>query len=451
MLFHKTTPNKRQLLLSEGDRLRSGSQQLALLQGNTWRQNQNAQTMQYKQPFTRILFLCMLLSLGFPGQSQEKMQLITDYENANGEFIYQNKKQNSFALTPELKNGDRLKVWFNVKLTGYRKDTTLTMHLPYAESSSFAPDPLLVKDHGKWKRIPAVDFSFYKTYRMSPISDTLQIAAGIPYTYSRLNEFLKDFAQKPHVEAHVLTKSEAGRYVPFVQITNPKKDKKRGALLFIGRQHAFEAPCSYFMEGLLTFMAGDHEAAEYLRRHYRIYAVPMVDVDQVYAGGTGKSQLPADINREWLDKPHWKAVKTMQQMAKGIDERYSLRLFMDIHSPFPITKRSSHYYTGYKKGTAKYKRLQAFFDRYSEKEGWDLIEVRNYRVKSGQMTARTYMDNPSWNQFKTPHFEDLLFSTTYEQSWQSKPGGTPYTIPQIFRSAENMGLTIQELLKQESE
>ncbi len=388
-----------------------------------------------------IFFFIPILSL-----AQPKITLKSDFENGNGRLVYRNHDENTMVVRPQLKNGDRIEIWFNAKVAGFKKDTLLTIKIPYLWPA-LAPDPILVRDGEEWKRIAATDHGFYKEYRLVPKGDTIQIATGIPYTYTQLNEYLDKIRQHAFVETSVLTQTEKGREVPLVKITDPKSKKMKGSIFFTSRLHAFEPPASYFMEGLLTFICGESAEAKYLRKHYVIYAVPMADVDQVFEGGTGKDQLPMDFNRCWLENPPWNAVKAIQNLVVEMDEANPLTFFMDIHSPYPISHISSHYYNNYSENSEKYNRVEDFFKSYSAMEGFDLVFEKGNKPAPGLRTIRTYVDNELCKEENTPCFENLLFSITYEQSWQTKPDGTEFNIKEISKSASNMGINIASFLQ----
>jgi hypothetical protein len=394
----------------------------------------------------RIVGVVFYILITFSALTQNRIVLHNRFEGGNGRLVSQDYSQNTVAVRPELKNGDRIECWFFFQLTGFRTDTILTVNLPFV-NHHHTPDPLLVKENGEWKRTGAVNFGFYKQYQIQPQSDTITIATGIPYTYSQLLVKLESLKEYPICSISTLIASEKGRNIPLVTITNPNIVDKKGSVLITARQHAFESPASHFMEGLLNFLVGDSEEAAILRDNYMIFVVPMVDVDQVAEGGTGKDQFPVDFNRDWTNKAHWTAVKAIQKLAGEIDSQWPLTFFLDIHSPFPISTISSHYYVSYTEGSEKFIKLRNFFQSYSQREGFDLPMVRNYSVTPGQRTIRNYMDNEDWQKDQTPHFRQLLIATTYEQSWQTKPDGTVYTIPQIYESARNMGTTLGQFLK----
>ncbi len=379
------------------------------------------------------------------GAIAQKINIETNYENGNGLLVYQNRSLNVIAVRPQLKNGDRLNIWFNFKVSGFRMDTLLTIIIPF-ERSYFAPDPIVIMNKDKWERIPAVNEGFYNVYRIQPLGDTMQVASGVPYTYDRLITYLEQSGLESFFLVSPLVMSELGRVVPVVRIGNDAIVEKKGSLLFTARQHAFEAPSSFFMEGLMRFFCSRGIEANYLRDHYDIFIVPMVDVDQVAAGGTGKDQLPVDFNRNWIQQPHWKAISAIMNLADSVNKALPLKFFLDIHSPFPVTNLSSHYYSNYSDGSEQYLRLQAFFNEFSQREGFNLPMVRNNRVTEEQRTIRSYMLDERCRETGAYRFNQLLIATTYEQSWQVKPDGTPYTTEQIFESAYNMGLSIYDFL-----
>ena len=61
--------------------------------------------------------------------------------------------------------------------------------------------------------------------------------------------------------------------------------------------------------GLAEWLMSDNERARDLRRAARITIIPIMDVDSVQSGRGGKDQKPHDHNRDWIDHPHWNAVK----------------------------------------------------------------------------------------------------------------------------------------------
>lgn len=341
---------------------------------------------------------------------------------------------------PEIRNQDRELVWFHFKLSGHRKDTLLTLHLPF-QKSAYAPDPLVVKDGMQWIRVPAENHDFYKTYRFRPVSDTLRIATGVPYTYSDLQVLLKELSAHKDTRIHTLCQSENQRMVPLVQIATDEGNSKK-TIAFIGRQHAFEAPSGYFMQGVLKELSGSSPEALYLKTQFQFLIVPMMDVDNVVFGAYGKDQLPRDINRDWTDSPHWTVVKSVQELLYKTQKTHPIVASFDCHAPHPITRLYSHYYLTVADSAGPSLRLRKLMSLMAKREGYKLSEQRNNRIKKGEMNFNRFVQEHLTN--GKPTFPDLQISTTYEQSWQTKKDGTPYTPEVVEQSGRNLVKSLAE-------
>jgi hypothetical protein len=131
-----------------------------------------------------------------------------------------------------------------------------------------------------------------------------------------------------------LCKSEDGLPVVGVRIAEPGGDEaSRYGVWIHARQHAWEVGGSWTAAGLIDWLVGDDPRAKALRSKATITVLPIIDVDNVQKGAGGKDQKPHDHNRDWLDKPRWKAVQAaMGELAKMKDAG-RLDFFLDLHDP----------------------------------------------------------------------------------------------------------------------
>ncbi len=116
-----------------------------------------------------------------------------------------------------------------------------------------------------------------------------------------------------------LCKSRKGRSVPCLRIGNGKK-----SIIFTARHHACESTGSYVLEGVITELANNPiEDA-------RILIVPFVDYDGVVDGDQGKSRIPHDHNRDYIDAPIYPEVRSIRNYMS----EYSCHYGFDFHSPW---------------------------------------------------------------------------------------------------------------------
>lgn len=116
-----------------------------------------------------------------------------------------------------------------------------------------------------------------------------------------------------------LCKSRRGRSVPCLHIGNGEN-----SIIFTSRHHACESTGDYVLEGVLC------ELIKNPIENTRILIVPFVDYDGVIDGDQGKSRIPHDHNRDYIDEPIYPEVLSiLSHMAK-----YGCNYGFDLHSPW---------------------------------------------------------------------------------------------------------------------
>ncbi|MEQ1858971.1 MAG: M14 family zinc carboxypeptidase [Chthoniobacteraceae bacterium] len=165
------------------------------------------------------------------------------------------------------------------------------------------------------------------TWRVKAGAKSVWLAWGPPFTPRDAAALVKSL---PHGEPFTLARSREGRDVPGVRVGNG------GFGVWVqARQHAWESGSSWVCRGFAEWIAGDDEAARWLREHAEIFIVPLMDVDHVATGDGGKEALPQDHNRDWSDAAHWPEVAAAQQRLASLAAANRLDVFLDLHNPGP--------------------------------------------------------------------------------------------------------------------
>lgn len=116
-----------------------------------------------------------------------------------------------------------------------------------------------------------------------------------------------------------LCKSGKGRSVPCLRIGNGKK-----SIIFTSRHHACESTGNYVLEGVINELVQSPIADS------RILIVPFVDYDGVIDGDQGKSRIPHDHNRDYIETPIYPEVRSICDHISEYDCHYGF----DLHSPW---------------------------------------------------------------------------------------------------------------------
>ncbi|GEM_PF-4401408 len=188
-------------------------------------------------------------------------------------------------------------------------------------------------DRRIWHRFPFRGMSDV-TYRFS--SSEVFIAPNIAYPYTRSLELASEMSNSPYVRIQNLAISEGGRAVKLFRITEPSvRDEGKRIVWVQGRQHAFESASSLPPEGLIRWIASSDQTAAAFRRQCIVYVVPIMDVDNVYLGKSGKD-MPRDFNRCWQETAcPWKVIEATCELLLNLKrEGESFLGFVDSHSPY---------------------------------------------------------------------------------------------------------------------
>ncbi|KAM9854713.1 cytosolic carboxypeptidase 2 [Aulostomus maculatus] len=184
-------------------------------------------------------------------------------------------------------------------------------------------------------------YSLTWTLQFPHDSDTCYLAHCYPYTYSRLQCYLRRVFSNPAVVSYckvrVLCHSLAGNAVYVVTITSRGDSKLEGkskkAVVVTARVHPGETNGSWMMEGFLDFLLGDSDDAQLLRETFVFKVVPMLNPDGVVVGNYRCSLAGRDLNRSYktLLKDSFPCVWYTRKMVERLMAETDVVLYCDFH------------------------------------------------------------------------------------------------------------------------
>lgn len=149
---------------------------------------------------------------------------------------------------------------------------------------------------------------------------TRRFAFSIPYQLTDHARFLATLP-RDRIRLHDWGLSERGRKIPVFAFGTPSARK----VVFTCRHHACESVAAYSLEGAVAALLRDEE---YCAQHETI-VVPFVDVDGVETGEQGKSRLPHDHNRDYIDAPLYATTRRLKALA----DAGTTDVLIDFHCP----------------------------------------------------------------------------------------------------------------------
>ncbi len=371
-----------------------------------------------------IFFICLL----FPFVSESQINIFSDFENGNVQIISINDSLNTIIFEPSLiSDNNTTRCWFYFGISDF--DTSRVLNIEEKYSSYFtAPNtPVYSFDNKNWHRLHVDSLFGQKKYYSGKFdTDTLWFATGYPYSYSKVVDFVDSIAKNKFVDTSTLCRSEAGLKIPFIEIKDSNYTQK-SMIWIIGRQHAFETTLNYVLEGMIKYFVSDNKYAKRFRKKNIIFLVPMMDVDNVYKGASGRMQKPVDFNRDWNNSPYWNAIKAVQKKIKATSKIYKYRIFLDVHSTYPgTTKPLFGLFNEYSDNQLSYRKIKKFFKIFHKKAGFQLKEIRGN-------TSNFYAD--AYNMGIVNDSAAVSdFASTLECDWNINNNGKELTISELKKT-----------------
>jgi CDGSH-type Zn-finger protein len=165
-----------------------------------------------------------------------------------------------------------------------------------SDPSSESSDDMHVGTHGNKNQQGENDSVVWHTLTFTISfefeNDTCYFAHCYPYSYTDLQNDLKALKSDPQRNTlfrhTILCKSLAGNNIDLITVTTPVKTpeelRKRKGIIVSSRVHPGETNSSWMMKGFLDFITSEKKEASYLRDHFVIKIVPMINPDGVIVG-----------------------------------------------------------------------------------------------------------------------------------------------------------------------
>lgn len=259
----------------------------------------------------------------------------SDFDNGNAIVRYIDNKGRLILLESRQVN-DCCNIWWHFIVDGIHPDETITLDIYH---SNIAGDcqPVYSYDGENWERFSAQHPPFIQKFKSSRV----EIARNIPYSWTQsVNCIQKYVSECPDIcRDHILCLSEKGREVHQLQVTDRSVPSDGKKIIWVqARTHAFESHSSWVAEGFIKWVCGSSDEAKKIRHDNLIFVTPVIDVDNVYSGGAGKSQwidgYPADHNRDWGGDPIFNTTKAIMNMLEDLAETNEISAFVDLHDPW---------------------------------------------------------------------------------------------------------------------
>ena len=367
----------------------------------------------------------------------------TDFPGGNAELLKIDERDRTVTVRPELKGGSPHRGWFYFRLDGIEPGE---MHRLRIVENEWAGHCFYSYDAERWHHFTIcreespTDVVVEQRFEAS----SAYIAMMPPYLHEQQVRLAADLSAHPSVEISQLWVSEEGNAGLLFTVANDDGRSGKRHVWIIARTHAFEAGASWVAEALLHWATANEEEALQLRRNAVLHVVPIVDIDSVRAGDSGKNRPPVDFNRDWPmaegDTPHWNATRGI---VEAMERSASLDLFIDLHSPHG-NRRETYFYIEHPELRPKgyIEQVERFTGILKMAAAHSPMPFRGRYEASLDPADAEHLHMAHRSVLKRWWPEGLRFSGVLEIAWSASHAG----MPSFISTGRNLGRSISRFL-----
>jgi hypothetical protein len=233
-------------------------------------------------------------------------------------------------------------MWWYFKVDGLTSGEQITLQFDNEPANAgISPKVFFSYDQNVWGltntgEASKIDGRDFIVYNHIVRGDKIWFAYDLPYTPEHMEKLLISEAEKDSgVEVFELCKTKGNRPVKGLIFHNAENNPGEVYGIWLqARTHAFESGSSWVLHELARWLLSNDPAAKALRNRATITVIPIVDVDGVVEGRTGKNQSPYDHNRGWAEEPgNWIETRATKSAITSLNRQNKFDFFLDFHGP----------------------------------------------------------------------------------------------------------------------
>ncbi|MEQ8553686.1 MAG: M14 family zinc carboxypeptidase [Cyclobacteriaceae bacterium] len=270
----------------------------------------------------------------------KNISVSTDFQSGGGHVVVHAAEPSTIRFSPHDEgDGEWSKVWWYFLVEGVTPGEEIKLELDKGGGVSpqvfFSYDQQVwgLTDEGESETIGGKEFF---AYWHSTKSTRVWFAYDLPYNAGHAEDLLTPLIrQDEFAEVFTLCNSRKNRKNIGYRL-NPGKGnaQPKYGIWLQARAHAFESGASWVLHELTKWLVSGEDEAVALRNIALITVIPIVDIDGVSEGRTGKYQKPHDHWMKWGDEPaYWPEVESIKSGISALAQKDMADLFIDFHGP----------------------------------------------------------------------------------------------------------------------
>ncbi len=327
--------------------------------------------------------------------------------------------------------------WYFFKMTGVKgNEIELNMH------NSDTRRPFYSYDGKNYMRFTQKECKKENTITKKYEQDTVFIAYFTPYPESYLNSRIAEWASRDCVELGSVGKSEHGRNMPLLVVTDKAVPAEGKKVVYIhGRTHTSETPGSWHLDEMIEILTGNSHYAKELRRAVEFYIIPFTNPDGVQEGmsRSNANGINLEVNYNYNDNLTAQEVRNIKTFLKNLTSTRKVDIVLNMHSQ--SLNQVTYWVHKADKTSPKYYKELMYFSNLTIN---DNPYFRKDDLKFSNVSPR-YVEGWFWDNCKEKTLA-ITFETPYT-FYNNKPEGEWVSLENLREQAINNVYAIGDYLQ----
>lgn len=331
---------------------------------------------------------------------------------------------------------DVFRSWWYVELNEVSTSKPSTVHIRNLGHPHYY-QPVYSYDGQKWETFGASEVALLSRtvlrLRKHFSSQKVYIARSEPYSYSRLQKYLKSLSNNPFVKVSHVAKTLMGYNFPIVTLANFEYPaQKRHRIWIQARTHPGEAATSFLVEGMIDYLSKSYYGQRLLK--FFVFSIaPMHNIDGVVIGNNRVTPKGENLEELWyydaqtLNKVAKKAPYENKVLGSILSKfqrgPMKVEVALNLHStngaPDFFPHFIPHFGTNPKRFSNKevklFKKQKTLANLWINQVGWRNLVF--FSAGSGEFLKKAYPETWFWKQ----NADDVL-AVTFESTYGRIPG-----------------------------
>ncbi len=268
----------------------------------------------------------LLFLLIFSAVSSAQVKFFGAFESANILSASTIDSVNYVVRTKE-DNGGR---WFYFGISGV-KDKYISVKV----ENSDVTRAFYSYDNVNFTRFTKSESPQTNVFRKTYAEDTVYAAYYIPYTFSYLQQRIKEWEKSPDVTVDTLGLTDHGFPIQEITITDfSVPDSGKHSVWIHARTHPGETPGSWHFDGIVQALLKDNDVVNYYKKNIVFHLIPFTNPEGVYYGRSRTNFYGLNEETNWASSESGTSteVKILKKRMAQLNDEKPFSVFFNIHS-----------------------------------------------------------------------------------------------------------------------